>query len=566
MLTSCPLWCRLVLLWVVLGSVAAAPAEAVKRALLVGVGDYADWRVPDLQGPPQDVASLRAALVEHGGFDDEEITVLLDEDATKRSILEEIGRLAEASQRGDFVLIYLSGHGTSAFNPSLLLPLPHHTGAFVPVDFAASGSQAQQLDSLVIGARDLRPLLQNIDDKEVRGLILVDSCYSQYTSRAVYAPKATVYRTLPTGLTAGLEDIAFDAEDVAAEAAQAYPYRFLATLTASSKKEKAIDETDPGRTLDGRPHGAFTDSLLRTLRQMGGADANQDGTVSNGELFAAVRARMSAAGYAHSPQLLPLRGEGHGTGGLLDQAAFPSPQQPAAAQPRPTDGEPLRVEVQGTLPQVTAIVHDSTHLLLASAAPDLRVVQADGVIRLLTAGGDLVFAGDNEAVMIHALRQQVWVQRLLRTPNAGQRFQIDMRVDGYCGETFEEGDMLGFSTHMDQTAYLLLVDAAPDGTLRVLYPYYERELAAVQTGRPVHVGNIQVGEPFGIDYVVAAGFVTRPPLYDARLLNGAALQPGSLGYRELVALLQGADDPNLARQVIRVVTVPSQAPGHQGCE
>ena len=564
MLTSCPLWCRLVFFLVMLVSVAAAPAEAVKRALLIGVGNYADSLVPDLQGPPHDVASLRVALMEHGGFNEENITVLLDDQATRSRIIRAIEALGKASQPGDFVLIYLSGHGTSAFNPSLLLPLPHHTGAFVPVDFAISGTQAEQLGSLVIGARDLRPLLEAIDAKQVRGLILVDSCYSQYTSRAAYAPASTVYRTLPSGLTAGLEDITFDADD-ADEADQTYPYRHLATLTASSKKEKAIDETNPRRTLDGKPHGAFTDSLLRTLRQMGGADANHDGTVSNSELFAAVRARMSAAGYGHSPQILPLRSEDKDTGGLLDQAAFPSPQQPNV-DPGPGIGGPLRVEVQGSLPQVTATVRHSGGMVPASESPDLRVARADDMIRLLSAGGDLVFTTDTEAAMIHALRQQVWVQQLLRTPNATQRFQIDVGMDGYCGETFEDGDRLGFSARMDQTAYLLLVDAAPDGTLRVLYPFNERELAAVQGGRAVYVGDIQVGEPFGIDYVVAAGFVTRPPLYDARLLSGAAFQPGSPGYRELVALLQAADDPNLARQVIRVVTVPRGAPGFQGCD
>ncbi len=560
MLTSCPLWCRLALFALALGSVAAAPAEAVKRALLVGIGNYADPRVSDLQGPPHDVAALRGALVAHGGFAPQDITVLLDDQATRRRILGAIAALGKTSQSGDFVLIYLSGHGTSAFDPTLLLPLPHHSGAFVPVDFAASGAQAEQLDSLVIGARDLRPLLQAIDDKQVRGLVLIDSCYSQHTSRALYAPAVTVYRMLGAELTAGLEDTTFEA---AGAAAPPYPYRHLATLTASSKKELAIDETDPGRTLDGKPHGAFTDSLLRTLRQMGGADANHDGTVSNGELFAAVRARMSAAGYAHSPQLLPLPGED--SGGLQDQAAFPSPPQPAAAEPQPRVGAPLRVEVQGEAPRLTTLIQETAGLVLASGTHDLRVVRADGVIRLLSAAGDLVFAGD-EATLLQALRQQLWVQQLLRIPNAAQRFQIDVRMDGYCGETFEAGDVLGFSTRMDETAHLLLVDAAPDGALRILYPYHERELAAVQGGQPVQVGNIHVTPPFGIDYVVAAGFIRRPSLYDARLLNGAAFAPGTAGHRELMALLQAADDPNLARQVVRVVTVPSRAPGFRGCD
>ena len=166
-------------------------------------------------------------------------------------------------------------------------------------------------------------------------------------------------------------------------------------------------------------------------------------------------------------------------------------------------------------------IRQTDGLALAQGPYDLRVIRANGVIRLLTVVGDLVFAGDGKAVMAQALRQQSWVRRLLRVPNAAQRFQIDMRMDGYCGETFEAGDVLGFATRMAATAYLLLVDAAPDGALRVLYPYHERELAAVPSGQPVRVGNIHVTPPFGIDHVIAVGFINRPALYDARLLNGA---------------------------------------------
>ena len=167
--------------------------------------------------------------------------------------------------------------------------------------------------------------------------------------------------------------------------------------------------------------------------------------------------------------------------------------------------------------------------------------------------------------MAQALQQQAWVGHLLRTPNAAQRFGIDVRMDGYCGETFEAGDVLGFTARMDATAYLLLVDAAPDGALRVLYPYHQRELAVVPAGQPARVGSIHVTPPFGIDHVIAAGFINRPALYDARLLNGAAFEPATAGHRELRTLLQSVDDHNLARQVVRVVTVPSRAPGFQGC-
>lgn len=559
MLTACPLWCRLTLFLLMLGMSAPHSADAVKRALLVGVGNYVDPRVPDLQGPPHDVTALQAALVQHGGFTGENITTLIDGAATKRGILAELARLAEASRPGDFLLVYLSGHGTSAYNPTQLLSLPHHTGAFVPVDFVSSGTAMEQLESLIVGADDPRPLLEEIDNRNVRGLLLIDSCYSENAYRTGFSPETSVERGI--NLTTGLE---YSGNGQSSDKASPYPYRHLVTLAASSKKEVAVDQTDPRRTLDGKPHGAFTDSLLRTLQEVGSADADHDGAVSYGELFAAVRMRVSGAEYAQSPQILPFYSDD--TENLQGQLSFSVSQQSGTEKREPTAGTPLRVEVEGSLPGVSTAVRNIDGLLLTTEAPDLRAVRADGKLRLLTAAGSLAIATDTEATLVQALRQQLWVHQLLRAPNVVQRFQIHVHMDGYCGGTLEEGDKLDFSVRVEKKAYLLIVDAAPDGTLRVLYPYHENELKAVQGEQPEHVGNIGVQPPFGIDYVVAAGFVIPPPFYDARLLKGAVFSPLDPGHRELRAVLQAVDDPNIARQVVRVITIPKSAAGSRGCD
>ena len=295
----------------ILAFASAGLAMSAQRALLVGVGEYQDRRLT-LLGPPHDVAALRQELTARLGFPADQVEALVDGQATRANILRSLARLRELSQSGDFVLLYLSGHGTSAYDAAAAgLALPTNTGAFVPYDYAAQGDAAQKLASLVLGYRDLRPVLTALDDNGVSGMVLIDSCYARNSVRSLHAAAPLAWRQV----TSGLEHLEpFDG--LPKDAGGRYPYRHLATLTASSAKEKALDLQDGAKTLDGKPHGAFTDAVLRTLRDASGADANGDETLTAWEFFTAVQRRMGDADIPHSPQFLPPPGGGlHRVGG-----------------------------------------------------------------------------------------------------------------------------------------------------------------------------------------------------------------------------------------------------------
>lgn len=100
-------------------------ADAKTSALLVGVADYDEASgIHDLLGPRNDVSILWRALKARG-TDPADITVLTDglpkgENfpvakglAHSADILNELDRLAETAQKGDTVLFYYSGHGTT---------------------------------------------------------------------------------------------------------------------------------------------------------------------------------------------------------------------------------------------------------------------------------------------------------------------------------------------------------------------------------------------------------------------------------------------------------------------
>lgn len=107
----------LLLLAAFLLAVHAGSAQAVQRALLVGVSELANqpqslW----LAAPRNDVILMRQVLQQRG-FAPTEITVLADGVGgaalpDSRQIRDALSRLLARSQSGDFVLLYFSGHGT----------------------------------------------------------------------------------------------------------------------------------------------------------------------------------------------------------------------------------------------------------------------------------------------------------------------------------------------------------------------------------------------------------------------------------------------------------------------
>ena len=515
-----------------------------QRALLVGVGEYQDRRLT-LLGPPHDVAALREELTGRLGFPADQVEALVDGQATRANILDSLARLRDASQSGDFVLLYLSGHGTSAYDAAAAgLALPTNTGAFVPHDYAAQGDAAQKLASLLLGYRDLRPVLAALDGKGVSGMVLIDSCYARNSSRSLHAAAPLAWRQV----TSGLEHLEpFDG--LPQDAGDRYPYRHLATLTASGAKEKALDLQDGAKTLDGKPHGAFTDAVLRTLRDAPNADANGDAALTAWEFFTAVKRRMGEADMPHSPQFLPPPGEDFT--GLAERTAFRATGSlPAPAEP---GGDRLRILVDGPLPLVDAAIAETGALLNAADAHDLRVRRLGGAVHLLTSFGDSVGSFPSEAEAASALRQQPWIRSLVRELGQAQRSNgMRLRLRG---ETFEAGDELTIAAAPPSGAYLLVLDIAPSGEFRVLHPGPRDGFDAV-VGSGAAPFRARVDAPFGIDHVVAAGFRDKPGFYDGRLLQGA-VKPGAGLHRALLAALSDGAYDSVA--VAKVVTVPRSA-------
>lgn len=83
----------------------------MKRALCVGINDY-PVRGADLKGCVNDARAWAGLLRDHYGFEERDITVLLDEQATKAGILAALDSMIAVAVPGDVVVFTNSSHGT----------------------------------------------------------------------------------------------------------------------------------------------------------------------------------------------------------------------------------------------------------------------------------------------------------------------------------------------------------------------------------------------------------------------------------------------------------------------
>ena len=92
---------------------AARPGAGRKLALLVGINEYRLAQAATLNGCVNDVEKLmKPALVAHGGFKADDVTVLTDAQATRARFVEELRRLQRTRPSPMRWWFYFSGHSS----------------------------------------------------------------------------------------------------------------------------------------------------------------------------------------------------------------------------------------------------------------------------------------------------------------------------------------------------------------------------------------------------------------------------------------------------------------------
>lgn len=192
-------------------------------ALVIGINSYSGYWRP-LKNAVNDAEGFANVLREEYQFD--EVLTLLDEEATRRNIIQKFEWLADNTTKDDNVLIFYAGHGQ--FNKSL------NKGYWVPVD-AASNSVADYISN-----NDVKTFMGGIPSKH--SLLITDACFA-----------GDIFRGSKT------ESIKFDPNNMEKYYKEVYRKQSRLALTSGGVEEVS----DAGKD----DHSIFTYYLIKALKE-----------------------------------------------------------------------------------------------------------------------------------------------------------------------------------------------------------------------------------------------------------------------------------------------------------
>ncbi len=223
------------------------------HAVVVGINDYKSW--PKLSYAVNDAKAVREVLVSKFLFPPENVTLLLDHEATRERILTALGdTMGDGArvQRDDRLFVFFAGHGTTR-----QLPNGKSLGYIVPVD-----ADAKNLQGTAISMSNFEDISDEVPAKHI--FFAMDACYSGLALTRGAAPAQS--------------------GDVGRYLAEVTRRTTREVLTAGGADEQVSDRGPNG-------HSIFTWTLLQGLE--GRADLNGDGYVTGSELGAYVAPAVS---------------------------------------------------------------------------------------------------------------------------------------------------------------------------------------------------------------------------------------------------------------------------------
>jgi tetratricopeptide (TPR) repeat protein len=225
-------------------------AETPASALVIGISSYPNLPAnAQLRYAHTDAQAVRDFLVsEKGGFRVEDVTLLLNEQATQDQIMREIGHLHERTGNTGLALIFFAGHGVVKSNQAYLI---------------ASDTKADDLFATGIDMKYLNSSVQSMRARSV--VIITDACHS-----------GALGDSLRTGPVDNVSAKYFDQPSQRIDQSS-----FI--FSAASPTQASIEDSDLKR-------GLFTHLTLQGLD--GAADADGNGVVTSAELYNFVLATM----------------------------------------------------------------------------------------------------------------------------------------------------------------------------------------------------------------------------------------------------------------------------------
>jgi hypothetical protein len=508
-------------------------AHAEKYALLVGINDYT--RITQLKGPENDVDSIAALLVKNLGYRKANIKKLKSSDATQSNILVELKKLKEKLKNGDEFVFLFSGHGTSFFDSDAASSemtqfkkkLHKRTGALAPYDARVNGTTSEISNSLIIGRRDLRPIFIQIDKKQVKGLVIIDACYSQFSSRILGMSSERI------ATTSILKEVDASQTDLRGKIktrkrsrfqrfkSDSYPYRNIITIAASKYNQTAEDISRLDRfSYDKKAHGALSNVLIELMDQKTG-DLNGDGNITYDELDTVIQNKMELHKRSHRAMISPQSMEDKSR---LRQNVFMRGKNNASDNYQKY--ESLSIYIDPSLPNIKRWIANNKQFKLVSKNATLNVTpHGYNNYRVETTSKELITIADSLDELKSILSHQIWIEKLLTKVQYGQPFTLNLEfLDKTRNGEFYCGDDFNLVATTSRRSIIVILGVFPNGDISVIYPSKAAQYSRLNNNINIPV---TIAGKVGRDAIVAVAFNEYDkPIFYSNLLKYRTVEPG----------------------------------------
>ena len=244
-------------------------------AVVIGIGNYQDDKIPKLKYTTVDAEEIYNILTDpqYGNFPENQVKLLIDEQATYNNIKSAIGTwLKRNTRKDDTVIIFFAGHGA-----------PEDEKTY----WVTYNANVDDLYGTALSNDEIADMLDRVEAKIM--VAFLDSCYSA----------ATVNRTDKKRSIMIVKD-----------PFQKFKGKGRVIITSSDGKEQSVEIEKFG-------HGVFTYYLLEALK--GDADENKDGFIELDEVWDYVKYRVTDAARKHGSTQTPILDGSYSAGIVLSK-------------------------------------------------------------------------------------------------------------------------------------------------------------------------------------------------------------------------------------------------------
>ena len=472
----------------------AAGSQTV-RGLVIGIDDYT--HIEKLRGAVNDARDIHQALA---GMGVDDLTLLLDGDATRDRILAEWQDLLARAGPGDTLVLTYAGHGSQedervagteddGKDENLLLGGYRDKGA---------GTRERIVDD------ELNQWFLDAGEKELKVVFVADSCHSGTLTRET-DPRASslTYRYTPYTPMTG-DSLEFDLPEGAADTGKAGEGELahVSFLAASQESETVPEIPVKDGTGATRKRGALSYTFARALK--GEADADGDGALRRGELWRFVRENVRMMVEARQTPNLEPRSR-------ADEVVLRLARDTPPPDPSPSPGHgTIRLAVLHASPETLARARETlagVRIVSDTDSPDL--IWDTRQRHVITGLGD-VAARDVDFEALPGVIEKQKVVSAIKALSA--RNSLRLRISPHDG-LHRKGRRIAVLVEGLKHPRLTMFNLAGNGVVQHLW---SSGPAGVAIDRPYKLEAV-VAPPFGSDHVVAVSAGSSLDALDAAL-------------------------------------------------